>query len=235
MENIIAFDRLDIGLARQLDQIFRNYGISILKENQVKRAAQVEEGISTPRTRAEGPKDGKVDPNNEPHVGGNTWQGGTGGSDTLGLGGRGGYGRLDLGHPIHQVSEEMKAEVSEEQKSRMKEMAEDALEKKLKELDMGKLDWKRYNSVRSHVDTQIQHLRSYLKDLQRRNEERVWLKRQTDGELDDSRLVDALTGEKDVFKRRGNDDNENKDNSLGSNPVNIKLIVDISASMYRFN
>jgi len=114
-------------------------------------------------------------------------------------------------------------------------MAEDALEKKLKELDMGKLDWKRYNSVRSSVDTQIQHLRSYLKDLQRRNEERVWLKRQTDGELDDSRLVDALTGEKDVFKRRGNDDNENKDNSLGSNPVNIKLIVDISASMYRFN
>lgn len=29
-----------------------------------------------------GPKHGKVDKNNEPHVGGNTWAGGTGGADT---------------------------------------------------------------------------------------------------------------------------------------------------------
>lgn len=30
-----------------------------------------------------GPKRGKVDKNNEPHVGGNTWAGGTGGTDIL--------------------------------------------------------------------------------------------------------------------------------------------------------
>ena len=35
------------------------------------------------------PKHGKVDPDNKPHVGGNTWAGGTGGRDTAGLGGVG--------------------------------------------------------------------------------------------------------------------------------------------------
>ena len=50
-------------------------------------------------------------------MGGNTWAGGTGGSDTAGLGGRGGPYRLDKGFPVHQVSEAAKAEVSEEAKA----------------------------------------------------------------------------------------------------------------------
>ena len=50
-----------------------------------------------------GPKVGQVDPTGNPHVGGNTWAGGTGGRDTAGLGGRGGPYRLDAGHPVHQV------------------------------------------------------------------------------------------------------------------------------------
>lgn len=49
------------------------------------------------------PKHGKEDPKNEPHVGGNTWAGGTGGRDTAGLGGKGGPYRLDKGHKVHQV------------------------------------------------------------------------------------------------------------------------------------
>ena len=47
-----------------------------------------EDGRSTPRTDANMPKHGKIDPENKPHVGGNTWHGGTGGSDTAGLGER---------------------------------------------------------------------------------------------------------------------------------------------------
>ena len=42
-------------------------------------------------------------------------------------------------------------------------------------------------------------------DLNAREEERVWVKRQTDGELDDSRLMEGLTGETTVYKRRGMD------------------------------
>lgn len=51
-----------------------------------------------------GPKHGKEDPKNDPHVGGNTWAGGTGGRDTAGLGGKGGPYRLDKGHTVHQVN-----------------------------------------------------------------------------------------------------------------------------------
>ena len=40
-----------------------------------------------PHTGLNEPKHGKEDPKNEIHVGGNSWAGGTGGSDTAGLGG----------------------------------------------------------------------------------------------------------------------------------------------------
>ena len=49
------------------------------------------------------PKHGKIDKDNTPHVGGNTWAGGTGGRDTAGLGGKGGPYRLDAGHDVTQV------------------------------------------------------------------------------------------------------------------------------------
>ena len=57
------------------------------------------------------PKHGKVDPKGAPHVGGNTWAGGTGGRDTAGLGGVGGPYRLDAGHDVHQVSDDIKQQV----------------------------------------------------------------------------------------------------------------------------
>ena len=70
-----------------------------------------------------GPKKGREDPNKEEHTGGGTWAGGvsdffkyklhtlrllhnqTGGRDTAGLGGKGGYMRLYQGHEIKQVIE----------------------------------------------------------------------------------------------------------------------------------
>jgi hypothetical protein len=109
---------------------------------------------------------------NTPHVGGNTWAGGSGGSDTAGLGGRGGPYRLDAGHPVHQISDEMKAQVSAEAQEKARRMAKEGLEKKLKELEMGKLDWKRYSNLREQVDEQISQLKSYLRDLKKRSEER---------------------------------------------------------------
>lgn len=48
-----------------------------------------------------------------------------------------------------------------------------------------------------------QRQQSYIPDLSAKEEERVWVKRQTDGELDDSRLTEGLTGESTVYKRRG--------------------------------
>jgi len=40
-------------------------------------------------------------------------------------------------------------------------------------------------------------------DLEAKEEERVWLARQTDGDLDESRITEGLTGESTVYKRRG--------------------------------
>ena len=231
IENALAFDRLDASLSKHLNKIFSKRGIKMLVKEKFSGSVQGAGGISTPKTRASSPKHGKEDPDNTPHVGGNTWAGGTGGSDTAGLGGRGGPYRLNKGHPIHQISDEMKAQVSEEAKQRAKEMANEALEKKLEELEMGKLDWERYNSVRARIEEHIKDMKRHLKDLKKRKEERQWLLRQTSGELDENRLVEVLAGERDVFKRRGNpSDNE----TFLSDPINIKLVVDVSASMYRF-
>ena len=244
LDNVIAFDRFDRVVMKQLGTIFSRHGISLSVESPVHTIARKEAfpglgGPSTPKTQASSPKHGKIDENNDPHVGGNTWAGGSGGSDTAGLGGRGGPYRLDSGHAVHQVSDDEKAKVTEDAKEKARQMAQEALQKKLKELGMDELDWKRYHHLKEHVAVPIQQLQVLLKDIQRRKQERVWLKRQSSGELDDSRLVDALAGERDVFKRRGKRDELSHfaNRSSQEEPVvlAIKLVVDVSASMYRFN
>ena len=235
IDNILAFDRFDNALMKQLDSIFKQHGVKLPAAATALVGGGKEGGISTPRTRASNPKHGKLDPTGAPHVGGNTWAGGTGGSDTAGLGGRGGPYRLDLGHKVHQVSDEMKAQVSDEALRRARMMGERALEEKLKELNMGKLDWERYDSLRQRVDVQIQQLQVHLKDIKRRKEERVWLRRQSTGELDDSRIVDAIAGERDVFKRRGVAEEAPNRTFDEDESMFITLVVDVSASMYRFN
>ncbi|EJK73464.1 hypothetical protein THAOC_04909, partial [Thalassiosira oceanica] len=79
IDNVVSFDRSNPTLFNQLSGIFRSHGIRILSEEQL-RSDRLEGGISTPKTRASSPKHGKVDPDNKPHVGGNQWAGGTGGS-----------------------------------------------------------------------------------------------------------------------------------------------------------
>ena len=73
--------------------------------------------------------------------------------------------------------------------------------------------------------------RSLPADLEAKEEERIWLKRAVDGELDESRLAEGLTGEATVYKRRGQEKPE-----LGApqlKPKRIRFVVDVSASMYR--
>jgi hypothetical protein len=76
---------------------------------------------------------------------------------------------------VHQVSDEMKAQVSKEAQEKARKMAGEAFKKKLEELQMGKLDWNRYSNLRDQVDEQISQLKGYLRDLKKRSEERVWL------------------------------------------------------------
>ncbi|XP_037343972.2 von Willebrand factor A domain-containing protein 8 [Pungitius pungitius] len=179
------------------------------------------------------PKHGKVDANNAPHVGGNQWAGGTGGRDTAGLGGKGGPYRLDAGHTVHQVSQAEKDAVPEEVRRAAREMGEKAFKEKLKEIDMSEYDASTYERFSNAVRRQVQSLRIVLDSLQAKGKERQWLKNQALGELDDAKIIDGLTGEKAIYKRRGELDPE-----LGSpqqKPKRLRVLVDVSGSMYRFN
>lgn len=183
-------------------------------------------------TELDKPKLGKEDPKNEPHVGGNTWRGGTGGRDTAGLGGRGGFERLYKGHKIHQISDELKRDVPDHIKKQAREMAADALAKKLAEEGMTHAESMAYRNYVLEMGPQIQHLRNVLDGLQANAEERIWVKRQQDGELDDTRITDGLTGERAIYKRRNEAPPE-----VGApqmKPKRLRFIVDVSASMCEF-
>ena len=53
------------------------------------------------------------------------------------------------------------------------------------------------------------------------------------GELDDTRLIEGITGEKTIYKRRG--EQEPEPGSVQEKPKRLRLVVDVSGSMYRFN
>lgn len=191
-------------------------------------------GESVPKTGLDQPKYGKDDPKNDPHVGGNTWAGGTGGSDTAGLGGRGGPYRLDKGHPVHQVSQAKKDEVSAEALAKARAMAEEALAFKLEEINMSEREWETYQTYFARVEQESAQLRSILDNLESFSQERSWLKHQSSGELDDAKLVDGVTGERLVFKRRGVSDSPFQ-TMHQTKPKRMLFVMDVSGSIYRFN
>uniref|UniRef100_A0A1I8FUD4 von Willebrand factor A domain-containing protein 8 n=1 Tax=Macrostomum lignano TaxID=282301 RepID=A0A1I8FUD4_9PLAT len=178
-----------------------------------------------------GPKQGKVDPTGAPHVGGNMWAGGTGGRDTAGLGGVGGPYRLDAGHHVYQVPDEIKRAVPPEISEAAREMARKAWRERLREIEMSEHDGELYDTYLRRVRPQVSSLRAMLQSLEAKGKERDWLRHQ--GDLDDGKLVEGLVGERAVYRRRGERPPE-----LGTPPEKPKLLrvlVDVSGSMYRFN
>ncbi|KAF7342156.1 von Willebrand factor A domain-containing protein 8 [Mycena venus] len=176
------------------------------------------------------PKEGEHD--DKEHHGGNKWAGGTGGRDTAGMGGRGGYKRFYKGGDIKQVSDELKQQVPDHVREKAREMARQELQRRLEELDMSVSQAAGYGELLNATQAHMVSLYDLLEHLAAKEEERVWVKRQTDGELDDSRLTEGITGEATVYKRRGMEKPE-----LGRpqvKPKRIRFIFDLSASMYRF-
>ncbi|KAI0672393.1 AAA domain-containing protein [Trametes maxima] len=211
--------------------VVKNIGISAAREASQKKVLDVKFEPKDSTSLSE-PKFGKVDPDNEAHTGGNTWAGGTGGRDSAGLGGRGGYMRLFSGHDVKQVSDALKNDVPDHIKERAREMARLELARRLEELNMSAGEAKGYGALYAAVEGHIASLHDLLENLAAREEERVWVKRQTDGELDDSRLTEGLTGEATVYKRRGMAKPELGRPQL--KPKRIRFLFDVSASMYRF-
>lgn len=178
------------------------------------------------------PKHGKDDPNNEEHVGGNSWAGGTGGRDTAGLGGKGGPYRLSKGHRVFQIPDHEKPPVTEMQR----QMAKEALEQRLKQINMTTPQLDMYHKFFNNIKKEVQQLRHVLASLQAKEREQEWLTNQATGEIDDRKIVEGIAGEKLIYKKRGippllNDIN----NRLQKKPKILRFVMDVSGSMYRFN
>lgn len=112
-------------------------------------------------------------------------------------------------------------------------MARKAFKERLREINMSEYDADVYEDFSKAVRNQVSSLRVILDSLQAKGKERQWLKNQAYGDLDDSKLIEGITGEKSIYKRRGE-----KDPELGTpqeKPKRIRLLVDVSGSMYRFN
>lgn len=238
--NVFDFDKYSPDVVETLGEILHKHGFSssnIFSQEYI-AAKRAKEHLQVTHDRISGlgttaPKHGKEDPKNEPHVGGNTWAGGTGGRDTAGLGGKGGPYRLDAGHDVHQLSEAEKADVPEHIRKAAREMGQKAFQEKLREIGMSGYDANLYEQFSGAVAKQVQSLRVILSTLQAKNKERHWSRHQTAGELDDIKLIDGILGEKTIFRRRAEQDPE-----LGTpqtKPKILRLVVDVSGSMYRFN
>lgn len=113
-----------------------------------------------------GPKHGRVDPSNAPHVGGNQWAGGSGGRDTAGLGGGGGPYRLDSGHDVTQIPDWQKMNIPPEVLLAAREMGLKAWKERLKQIKMSEYDGEMYDRFSHAVKRQVQSLRVILENLQ---------------------------------------------------------------------
>jgi translation elongation factor EF-G len=70
--------------------------------------------------------------------------------------------------------------------------------------------WKMYKEVLSTVEPQVAQLQSILRQAKDKKLERIWLRNRSDGELDDTRLVEGVAGERLVFKKRGTTESKSK-------------------------
>ncbi|CAE7221629.1 Vwa8 [Symbiodinium sp. CCMP2592] len=253
---VFAFDIADTKKRKPLLEVLQRHGIATTevgvrllegRKNQGNMTLRLDEnrdkskdvtnqdnpdGQRPPDMAEAGPKHGEWD--GQQHIGGNRFAGGSGGTGTAGLGGRWGPYRLDVGQKLVQVSEDKKHGLDEATKRKAQQMADEAYQKRLAEMKMSLKEGEAYAALRGQVATQIQEMKVCLESQAARQHERQWLKNQTMGELDESRLVDGITGCKTVYMRRGDPEGQMFGKSQ-QHPKRLTFVMDISGSMYTFN
>jgi hypothetical protein len=153
---------------------------------------------------------------------------GSGGGDGVGTGGKSGTKREGDGGARDARGLEQR-EVDELQRAMMRK----GLEEELAIINMGKSDLAEYREMVASVAGEIEQLRNVLIALEARGKERAWLKGKTTGDLDDTRLVENIVGDANVYKRRGQQ--APRAFAPQEKPKRLLFCVDVSASMYRFN
>ena len=65
---------------------------------------------------------------------------------------------------------------------------------------MSEYDADAYNQLAQRVGKQVRVLRGIIDSLESRQHERQWAKHQTSGDLDDAKLIEGMTGEKNIYR-----------------------------------
>ena len=110
---------------------------------------------------------------------------------------------MDKGHKVYQISDALKAEVSEELQQQARELNRQEFTKRLNEIGLAESEYEFYQTYKTQVNREIEQLKDVLNSVRVRSGERQWLKNQSHGELDESRIVDGVTGDRLIYKRRG--------------------------------
>jgi len=252
LENVFSFDAYDPFLKDHVIESLAKVGFRISRDHFLPSLAARQKVIdsrknkltmsyerSASTAKATGPKHGKIDDTNEPHVGGNTWAGGTGGRDTAGMGGKGGPYRLDVGNPIHQISDAEKRNISREIEESARKMGQEELKRRLEQIDMSEYENEAYDRFFNSVTTQVEQLRQILESLQSKSKERVWFRNQGTGDLDEAKLIEGVSGESNIYKRRAEEQDPFHGGPRaprhGALKKRIRFVFDVSGSMYYFN
>ena len=107
------------------------------------------------------------------------------------------------------------------------------MKRRLREIDLSEYESEVYEQYLATVRPSVAQLRVTLAGIEARKHERVWQRLRTSGELDDTRLVEGVTGERAIYKHRG--DKDPRDHGQQQRPKRLLFAMDVSASMYRFN
>ena len=107
----------------------------------------------------------------------------------------------------------------------------EAWKRLLAKIDMDEADLLKYEAYRRRVVTEIRQLRVVLESLEARKNERTWLRNKDAGDLDDRKLIDGLTGSRNIYKARGETPPDM--GSFQELPKRIHFLFDLSMSMSR--
>lgn len=79
---------------------------------------------------------------------------------------------------------------------------------RLEQIQMSEFEAEVYEKFSSRVHRQVQSLRVLLESMQAKGKERNWVRHQVSGDLDDAKLIEGLTGEKNIYKKRADQEPE---------------------------
>jgi len=124
------------------------------------------------------------------------------------------------------------AEAMREAKQVAKKISEESWKSLLEDLEMNPQDSNIYLRYVESVRPEINELRATLDSMQAKQNERVWLRNKDAGDLDERRLIDGLTGDRNVYKRRG--DRPPDPYSFQTLPKRLTFVFDVSSSMAHY-